>query len=143
MSAQTTQHHDNLARMAALEQRVVGIESGVQGLATAVQALGQKLDQRSSTNWSVIWGAMGVGVTVLGCFGGALIRPIEAEQVRLDRDLRALGTAMVTRAEHEGRWRHQERDVDVFRERIGRVETRAERRLWRLEERALAAPRRD
>lgn len=148
MTMQQTQQIQHLhpvdSRLSALETRVEGIVGSLNGVVSAVDSLGKKLDARGQTPWGVIWLAVGVGMTVLTVVGGLAFWPVTtgmsdlkhalvAAQDRIDKRLENLTSTQVTRAEHEVHWRMQERLYDFQRDRIGRVERRMEQRLDRLE----------
>ncbi|GEP00606.1 hypothetical protein [Methylobacterium haplocladii] len=127
------------SRLSALETRVEGIVGTLQSVASAVTGLSDKLDRRGQTPWGVIWSAVGVGITVLTVVGGLAFWPLtsgmsdlktalQVMQDRADKRTEQVAATQVTRAEHELHWRAQERDYDFQRDRIARVEARAEKR---------------
>ena len=128
------------SRLSALETRVEGVVGTLQSVASAVTGLSDKLDRRGQTPWGVIWSAVGVGMAVLTAVGSLAFWPVTTGmsdfkaalvnvQERTDKRIEALASNQVTRAEHEVHWRSQDRDYDFMRDRIGRVEGRAEKRL--------------
>ncbi len=124
------------ARLERQETRLDGFGSILDNVVKSLGALSDKLDRRSATPWTVIWGAMGTCVTVAGLVGGLAFYPLKDGQSDLkasllliqdkaDKRIEQLAANQVTRAEHEVHWRSQDRDYDFMRDRIGRVETRA------------------
>ncbi|WHQ69486.1 hypothetical protein [Methylorubrum extorquens] len=139
------------ARLERNETRLDGFGAALSNLAQGVTALGDKIDKRGQTPWSVIWSALATLVGVLTVVGGLAYYPIKEGQAdmksallllqdRSDKRLEALAGSQVSRAEHEVHWRMQEREVDAVRERIGRVEDRLTTRIERLEGPRLRPP---
>lgn len=122
MTVNAAHHQDNLAKMAALEQRVSGIESGLNSVIATLNRVSDKLDTKSVTPWSQIWSAIGVMLTAAAIVGGLAFRSIEGTLIRHEVDLRQISAQTVPRAEHEGRWRQDDREMDILRRRFERVE---------------------
>ncbi|WP_020095672.1 hypothetical protein [Methylobacterium sp. 285MFTsu5.1] len=131
-------------RLLQLEARVEGVVAAISNVSAAVSTLSEKLDRGRQTPWAVIFSALGVMLTFTMAIGGLAYMPINngisdlkaaliATQDRADKRVDAIANKMVSREEHELHWRAQERDYDFMRDRIGRVERRAESRLDRLE----------
>lgn len=127
------QSTNSLAQLAALDQRVTGIENGLQSVAQAVTSLGVKIDARSQTNWGPIWAALGVMTTMLGLLGAVVYAPIKESQLRMERDVSALEgrfrdsehamkNEIVPRREHEQFWRQYEKTLDRLVQRQDRLE---------------------
>lgn len=94
--------HDD-ARLAALEQRVYGLERGVQDLnqlftgrigevSAQLSGLASKLDDRSRTPWATIVSAMGVVLAIVVAGGQLAKTPVDDAIQRLERDTSALGS---------------------------------------------------
>lgn len=94
-------HDRDDAKFAALEQRVYGLERGVQDLGTQfsgrisdvssqIAGLSAKLDERSRTPWATIVSAMGVVLAVVVAGGQLAKMPIDDAITRLERDTAAL-----------------------------------------------------
>ena len=94
-------HDRDDAKFAALEQRVYGLERGVQDLGTRfsgeisnvsaqIAGLAAKLDERSRTPWATIVSAMGVVLAVVVAGGQLAKMPIDDAISRLERDQAAL-----------------------------------------------------
>jgi hypothetical protein len=124
------------ARLERQETRLDDFGSILDNVVKSLGALSDKLDRRSATPWTVIWGAMGTCVTVAALIGGLAFYPLKDGQADLkssllliqekaDKRIEGLAANQVTRAEHEVHWRSQDRDYDFMRDRIGRVEARA------------------
>lgn len=124
---------DSGAQLAALDQRVTGIEQGLQSVADAVSSLGSKIDARSQTNWGPIWSALGTMTAVLGLIGATVYAPIKETQLRMERDIvtldqhqregdNALKAELVPRREHELFWKTYERSLERIVTRIDRLE---------------------
>ncbi|GLK67917.1 hypothetical protein [Hansschlegelia plantiphila] len=138
--------HDD-AKLAALEQRVYGLERGVQDLnqlftgrigevSAQLSGLTTKLDDRSRTPWATIVSAMGVVLAIV-IAGGQLvktpvddaIRRLERDVTRLDgsikgveREAREAQLAAPGRGELEARWILEERSIDALQRRLDRYE---------------------
>ena len=121
------------AQLAALDQRVTGIEQGLQSVADAVGSLGAKIDSKSATNWGPIWSALGVMTAMLGLLGAVVYAPIKESTNRLERDVAtlelklrdqetSLRSEIVPRREHEQFWRQYEKSLDRIVTRIDRLE---------------------
>lgn len=128
------------ARLERTETRLDGFGRTLDGVAQGLSALGDKLDKKGQTPWAVIWSALSVMLAVIAAIGGLAYLPIKDGQNDLkssllllqdrgDKRIEALSANQVSRAEHEVHWRAQDRDYDFMRDRIGRVEARAEKRL--------------
>lgn len=98
-----TRHHDG-ARLAALEQRVYGLERGVQDLnqlftgrigevSAQLSSLAAKLDERSRTPWATIVSAMGVVLAIVIAGGELAKSPIVDAIARTERDQARLEAA--------------------------------------------------
>jgi len=85
------------AKLAALEQRVYGLERGVQDLnqlftgrigdvSAQLSALAAKLDERSRTPWATIVSAMGVVLAIVIAGGQLAKTPVDDAIRRLERD---------------------------------------------------------
>lgn len=97
---QPGRHRDD-AKLAALEQRVYGLERGVQDLnqlftgrigevSAQLSGLAAKLDERSRTPWATIVSAMGVVLAIVVAGGHLAKSPIVDAIVRIERDLARL-----------------------------------------------------
>lgn len=127
MTAQGTAEtgvQNTLSHIAALEQRVTGLEVGVRDIATAVTNLSNKIDSTARPQWGVIWSALGVGVAILIAIGSLAYAPVGTSITEIKRDIDRQDDRFFTRAEAE-RGRNLN---DRFFERI-------ERRLEKLEDR--------
>lgn len=125
-----TSRHD--AKLAALEQRVYGLERGVHDLnqlftgrigevSAQLSSLAAKLDERSRTPWATLVSAMGVVLAIV-IAGGELARtPLVDGIVRLEREQAALErraapvAAFAERARADDLWRAAiERRLDLI-----------------------------
>jgi hypothetical protein len=120
--------------LAALDQRVTGLEQGIKDVVTAVSILSNEIRQGGKTQWPVIWSAVGVGISVLSLIGAMAYFPIREAQADFRNDLHRLDGEMVPRVEHERIWRYQERLSDL---NVVNATARAEelqRRIARVED---------
>jgi hypothetical protein len=94
------------AKLAALDQRVLGLERGVHDLSTqltsrfaevgtAIAGLTAKLDERSKTPWATIVSAMGVVLAIVVAGGQLAKAPLDTAISRLERDTMSLSTNTV------------------------------------------------
>lgn len=112
-----------VAHYAALEQRVTGLENSVSKVADAVTALGNKLDVRSTPQWSVLLTAIGIGIAILTAIGGLAYRPIDMAVQDTKEEFARLRATVVPRQEHERNWNLLDRDLLALNKRIERVES--------------------
>jgi small-conductance mechanosensitive channel len=93
------------AKLAALEQRVYGLERGVQDLnqlftgrigevSAQLAGLSARLDDRSRTPWGTIVSAMGVVLAIVIAGGQLAKTPVVDAIFRLERDTATLGQTM-------------------------------------------------
>ncbi|WP_298952031.1 hypothetical protein [uncultured Methylobacterium sp.] len=123
------------SRLSVLETEVKGIVGTQQSIINAVDRISNKIDQKSTPQWSVYISAIGVLLTVLVLIGTAWKAPIETQLSRHESDLRLFQSHIVPRNEHEEHWRQQERDFSFMRDRISREEDRSTKGEDRLEKR--------
>jgi hypothetical protein len=94
------------AKLAALEQRVYGLERGVHDLnqlftgrigevSAQLAGLTTKLDERSRTPWATIVSAMGVVLAIVIAGGQLAKAPLDDALARLERDYERLGREAV------------------------------------------------
>lgn len=140
--AQSGYAHDD-AKLAALEQRVYGLERGVHDLnqlftgrigdvSAQLSGLATKLDERSRTPWGTIVSAMGVVLAIV-IAGGQLakapiddaLRRLERDQIRLDEAAKtaddkthAALSVLPSRAELEERRRAADKDAEGLQRQI-------------------------
>ncbi|MEE9481877.1 hypothetical protein [Methylobacterium ajmalii] len=112
-----------------------GIVGTQQSIINAVDRISNKIDQKSSPQWSVYISAAGFFLAVLLAIGTAWKAPIETQLMRHESDLRLFQTHVVPRNEHEEHWRQQERDFNFMRDRLAREEDRGAKGDDRLERR--------
>ncbi|PZQ16963.1 MAG: hypothetical protein DI565_06120 [Ancylobacter novellus] len=97
------------AKLAALEQRVYGLERGVHDLnrlftgrigevSAQLASLSGKLDDRSRTPWPTIVAAMGVVLAIVVAGGELAKAPIDHAIARLERDLERIARQSVSAA---------------------------------------------
>jgi hypothetical protein len=128
--AQSVYAHDD-AKLAALEQRVYGLERGVQDLnqlftgrigdvSAQLAGLASKLDERSRTPWATIVSAMGVVLAIVIAGGQLAKAPIEDAVRRVERDqigLEAQATPLATFADFKATYENNRlvlrQDVDA------------------------------
>lgn len=90
-------HERDDAKLAALEQRVYGLERGVHDLnqlftgrigevSAQLAGLSTKLDERSRTPWATIVSAMGVVLAIVIAGGQLAKAPVDDALARLERD---------------------------------------------------------
>lgn len=101
------------AVIAALDQRVTGLEQGIKDVVTAVSILSNEIRSSTKTQWPVIWSAVGVGISVLTVIGGLLIWPMREAQMDLRQAIREVDKDQVPRVEHERIWGFQQRISDL------------------------------
>ncbi|MFC3692018.1 hypothetical protein ACFOWB_07275 [Chenggangzhangella methanolivorans] len=100
--------HDD-AKLAALEQRVYGLERGVHDLnqlftgrigevSAQLAGLTTKLDERSRTPWATIVSAMGVVLAIVVAGGQLAKAPVDEALGRLERDYERLARESVSGA---------------------------------------------
>ncbi|MFC7053801.1 hypothetical protein ACFQI3_14005 [Hansschlegelia quercus] len=128
--AQSVYAHDD-AKLAALEQRVYGLERGVQDLnqlftgrigdvSAQLAGLASKLDERSRTPWATIVSAMGVVLAIVIAGGQLAKAPIddalhrvERDQTRLEAQSTPLATFVDFKATYENNRLVLRQDVDA------------------------------
>lgn len=123
------------SRLSVLETEVKGIVGTQQSIINAVDRISNKIDQKSTPQWSLYISAIGVMLTVLVLIGTAWKAPIETQLTRHETDLRLFQNHIVPRNEHEEHWRQQERDFNFLRDRVTREEDRGVKGDDRLERR--------
>lgn len=117
------------AEVAVLGQRVTSIENILHGVVDTLNALSNKIDSKSVTNWAPI----SVGVTVLGLLGAIVYMPIREAQsrqelamerilARLDTSEQRLTDKMVPRKEFENEARDNERRLERVIKRLDMIE---------------------
>lgn len=79
------------------------MNSGFQGVNTAINALSNELRSNSRTPWPVIWSAIGVSFAILGYVGSQALSPIKEAVSITQSDLRLISERMITRQEMD--WR--------------------------------------
>ena len=113
-----------MAHLAAVEQRVTGLEIGVRDIASAVTNLSNKIDSTARPQWGVIWSALGVGVAILIAIGGLAYAPINSGLSKLDRDLDKHEQIFYTRTEAERGRMLNDRNLERLERRIEKLEDR-------------------
>lgn len=138
------------AKLAALEQRVYGLERGVQDLNQAfsgrigevsaqLAGLTTRLDERSRTPWATIVSAMGVVLAIVIAGGQLAKTPVDDALARLERDYDRLARDAVgssSLAEFKATY---ENNRLVFRQDLDARFARVDGEIAQLEERARAA----
>lgn len=132
-TGQTAQMQSFDSRLSVLETEVKGITGTQQSIINAVDRIGTKLDQRSTPQWSVYISAAAFLLTVLIAIGSAWKAPIETSITKQEIDIRRLQENFVSRTELSERWRWNDQEFDLVRQRITRENDRTEKRLDRLE----------
>lgn len=142
----TTFEPGSAAQWAGLEQRVTGLEKGVQDILGTLRGLSGQLMSNQKPQWGVIWSALGVMCTVLTLVGGLAYMPVVQNLGRLDaindKTAEKVGAALsrlddkiahvderlrdqiVPRAEHQRIWDATVRNFDALARRIEQVERR-------------------
>lgn len=115
----TTPVDPNYAR---LDQRVTGLESSVQNIATSISEIGKKLDERSRPQWVVLISGAGILVTLLGVIGAAWKAPIDSIVARQERDILTMQGTMAPRIEIDGLRTTTVRELDGMAGRLDRLE---------------------
>lgn len=121
-------------QLAALDQRVTGLEQGIKDVVTAVSILSNEIRQGSKTQWPVIWSAMGVGLTMLGLVGVLVYRPVDTAVTDVKSRLIEMDKEQVPRVEHERIWAYQERISNLNKEIAGLKVNNLEDRVKRMED---------
>lgn len=85
-------NRDQQARfdIGALEQRVYSLEKAVGDIASAIAALGTKIDERSRTPWATLISAAAFLLLFMSTVGVLAYRPIEAGIAQHDRRINAI-----------------------------------------------------
>lgn len=131
---------------AALEQRVTGLERGVQDILGTLRGLSGQLIAGQKPQWGVIWSALGVMCTGLTLIGGLAYMPviqniarldiahektvdkITAAIERLDDRIRSgderIRAELVPRTEHQRIWDQTVRNFERLDNRISTIERR-------------------
>lgn len=121
------------SRLSVLETEVKGIVGTQQNIIAAVDRIANKIDQKSTPQWSIYISAAGFLLAVLLAIGTAWKAPIETQLIKHEADLRRIQDSIVPRTEHMEHWRQDDRDFDFLRDRVKRFEESMERRIDRLE----------
>lgn len=108
--------------VARLDQRVTGLETAVNGIASSIGDLGKKFDERSKTPWAVLLTAGGIIITLVGVIGTAWKAPIDSLLIRQEQDIREVRAEQVPRVEIDNLRASTARERDDIRARLDRLE---------------------
>lgn len=119
--------------LAAMDQRLFTLESGLVGLREGMNSLQTHIDvqiegirtgnaaqleslrtalvERSRPQWQLMVTIIGVAMAAIGGLWAVGVAPINGTLIQHTSDLRRIQDAIVPRAEHQERWRITERDM--------------------------------
>lgn len=106
---------DTVAHLATLETRVSGLEKGVGDIVSSINTLSRKLDEKSQTQWPVIWSAAGVCISILIGIGSLAYWPVVNRMDKIEE-------AIVPRREHERQWAQTDKYLERLADRVYRLE---------------------
>lgn len=119
--------------LGALEERVTGLERGVEHISASLDSLGRDMRERSKFPWPAVWGGVSVLLVIVGMFGGIVIwgfnsylTSLQANMTGLQSQIITLDASIVPRGEHAERWRaleaadaNAQRQIDQIRSDFG------------------------
>lgn len=110
----------------ALGARVDNIESAIKGIESSIGELRTLVVASQKTPWSTLISAAGVIIIVTTGFSQLSLQPIRDLASRNATDIATLNGSIVTRGEHEERWKaqdqalaNQQRQIDQIRQDFG------------------------
>lgn len=92
------------AQIAALAQRVTGLENTLGGISAQLATLQSTINDRSRTPWGTLISAMGVLIVIIAYGGNLALAPV-IQNVQILRDQ---ANSTVPRGEHERVWASQD-----------------------------------
>lgn len=109
-------HHLPGASDAVLEVRVTGLENDVRGINQKLDSVITSLAGIGKTNWPTIFMAAAVAISIVAYMGSLTLEPIKQNN-------QYLMVNVVPRAEHEEKWRANDRTFEDIHNRI--IESKA------------------
>jgi hypothetical protein len=112
-----------------LDQRVTGLEHGQKDLSTSLVHLSTRIDdkfntlgtlvqERSRTQWPLLYSAAGLVISVMTIIGFLAMKPTDNKIADHDDFLKELRVSLVSRQEHVERWKSYDKDIDNLRSRL-------------------------
>jgi DNA repair exonuclease SbcCD ATPase subunit len=103
-----------ISHVAALEQRIVGVENSVSAIGAQINALSMKLDEKSKPQFGLLISATGVGLSITVTLGALVVTPLSRDIASSRELIKDLQNDYVTQRQHLDLITLTEKDVKAL-----------------------------